>query len=217
MLAHWHTRSALLVLLVLMYASAAEVLADDTRDHLVGVQRSTVHFSFPPRVQEVQGSGICIDQSCSVVATAYHVQVLAGGANLRVPSDHTEKVLSLANESDTNKSDVPAGKRTLSYNIANDVSFVYTKKPVPHKSGVPYSYKFYVGQKVKVAGYYNHELETREARIIGSKVALVIGQAQLKENLVLDIYLNPANSSLSRGGRWAASCSVSPPNPPATR
>ena len=177
-----------------MYASAAEVLADDTRDHLVGVQRSTVHFSFPPRVQEVQGSGICINQSCSVVATAYHVQVLAGGANLRVASDHTEKVLSLANESDTNKSDVPAGKRTLSYNIANDVSFVYTKKPVPHKSGVPYSYKFYVGQKVKVAGYYNHELETREARIIGSNVALVIGQAQLKENLVLDIYLNPGTN-----------------------
>jgi hypothetical protein len=198
MLAHWHTRSALLVLLVLTYASAAEVFAeapaDDTRDHLVGVQRSTVHFSFPPRVQEVQGSGICINQSCSVVATAYHVQVLAGGANLRIASDHTEKVLSLANESDTNKSDVPAGKRTLSYNIANDVSFVYTKKPVPHKSGVPYSYKFYVGQKVKVAGYYNHTFETREARIIGSNVPLVIGQAQLKENLVLDIYVKPGTS-----------------------
>jgi len=157
MLAHWHTRSALPILLVLSYASAAavsaEAPADDTRDHLVGVQRSTVHFSLPPRVQQVQGSGICINQSCSIVATAYHVQMLAGRANLRVASDHTEKVLSLANESDANKSDVPAGKRTLSYNIANDVSFLYTKKPVPHKSGIPYSYKFYVGQKVKVAGY----------------------------------------------------------------
>lgn len=200
MLAHGHTRSALLVLLVLTYASAAKVFAegpaDDTKDHLVGVQRSTVHFSFPPRVQEVQGSGICINQSCSVVATAYHVQMLAGGANLRVASDHTEKILSLANESDTNKSDVPVAKskRTLSYSIANDVSFVYTKKPVPHKSGVPYSYKFYVGQKVRVAGYYNHEFETREARIIGSNVPLVIGEAQLKENLVLDIYLDPGTS-----------------------
>ena len=198
MLAHWHTRSALPILLVLSYASAAAVSAkapaDDTRDHLVGVQRSTVHFSLPPRVQQVQGSGICINQSCSIVATAYHVQMLAGRANLRVASDHTEKVLSLANESDANKSYVPAGKRTLSYNIANDVSFLYTKKPVPHKSGVPYSYKFYVGQKVKVAGYYNHEFETREARIIGSNVALVIGQSQPKENLVLDIYLNPGTS-----------------------
>src|ERR1019366_6841572 len=177
MLARWHTRPKLLVLLVLTYASAAvvsaEAPADDTRDHLVGVHRSTVHFSFPMlKGVDVQGSGICINQSCSVVATAYHVQMLAGRANLRVASDHTEKILSLANESDTNKSDVPVAKskRTLSYSIANDVSFVYTKKPVPHKSGVPYSYKFYVGQKVRVAGYYNHEFETREARIIGSNV-----------------------------------------------
>jgi len=168
--------------------------ATNVRDHLVSVRRSTVHFSLSPRVQQVQGSGICINQSCSVVATAYHVQMLVGRANLGVASGHTEKVLSLANESDTNKSDVPAGKRTLFYNIANDVSFVYTKKPVPHKSGVPYSYKFYVGQKVTVAGYYNQEFETREARIIGSNVNLVIGQAQLKENLVLDIYLNPGTS-----------------------
>jgi hypothetical protein len=32
--------------------------ATDLRDHLVGVQHSTVHFSLPPRVQQVQGSGI---------------------------------------------------------------------------------------------------------------------------------------------------------------
>jgi hypothetical protein len=168
--------------------------ANPAKDHLVGVQRSTIHFSFPPTVRQVQGSGICINQSCSVVATAYHVQMLVGRANLRVSGRHTEKVLSLANESDTNKTGVPAGKRTLSYNIANDVSFVYTKKPVPHKSGVPYSYTFYVGQRVEVAGYYNHKFETREAHIIGSNVPLVIGQAQLNENLVLDVYVNPGTS-----------------------
>ena len=169
--------------------------ATNVRDHLVSVHCSTVHSSFPLiNVVDVQGSGICINQSCSVVATAYHVQMLAGRANLKAAGAHTDKVLSLASESDTNKSDVPVGKKTLSYNVANDVSFVYTKKPVPHKSGVPYSYRFYVGQKVTIAGYYNHEFETREARVIGSNVPLVMGKARLKEDLVLDIHLDPGTS-----------------------
>jgi hypothetical protein len=122
--------------------------------------------------------------------------MLAGRSNLRVASGHTDKVLSLANEHDTNKSEVPVetSHTTLSYNLANDVSFVYTKKPVPYKSGIPYSYKFYVGQKVEVAGYHDHEFVTREARIIGANVLLVIGQAQLNENLVLDIHVNPGSS-----------------------
>jgi Trypsin-like peptidase domain len=168
--------------------------ATDVRDHLVGVQRSTVHFSFPPRVEQVQGSGICINESCSVVATAYHTQMLVGRANLRVTNGHTDKILSLANESDTNKSYVTVGKRTLYYNTAKDVSFIYTRKPLRHKSGIPYSYKCYVGQKVVVAGYYHHQFETKEARIVGSNVPIVIGRAQLKENLVLDIQLSPGTS-----------------------
>ena len=171
--------------------------AADVQNHLVGVHRSTVHFSFPAiKGRDVRGSGICINQGCSVVATAYHIQMLTGRANLTVASGHTDKVLSLAGEHDSNKSDVPVEKShiTLSYNIANDVSFVYTKKPVPYKSGIPYSYKFYVGQKVEVAGYYEHEFVTREARIIGANVLLVIGQAQLSENLVLDIHVNPGTS-----------------------
>src|ERR1035441_369225 len=88
----------------------------NVRDHLVGVQRSTIHFALPPTVQKIQANGICIDLTCSVIATAYHVQMLVGRANLGVDGAHTEKVLSLANESDTNKTDVLSGNRTLSYN-----------------------------------------------------------------------------------------------------
>jgi len=120
--------------------------------------------------------------------------MLVGRANLRVGGLHTTKVLSLANKSDTDKSDVLVGKRTVSYNVANDVSFVYTKKPVSHKSGVPYSYKFYVGQKVTIAGYYKGEFQTKEAHIIGCNVPLETGQAQLNENLILDIHLSPGTS-----------------------
>jgi Trypsin-like peptidase domain len=168
--------------------------ATDLRDHLVGVQHSTVHVSLPPRFQQVQGSGICINPSCSVVATAYHIQMMVGRANLRVGNDHTVKVLSLANESDTDKSDVLVGKKTLSYNVANDISFVYTKKPTPRKSGVSYTYKSYVGQKVTIAGYYKDKFETQEARIIGTNVPLAMGQAQLNEDLILDVRLKPGTS-----------------------
>ena len=168
--------------------------AADARAHLVSVQHSTINLSVPPRIQQTQGSGICINQSCSVVATAYHIQMMVGRANLRVVNHRTEKVLSLANESDTNKSGVTVGKRTLSYNVANDVSFIYTRKSTARRSGVPYSYNFYVGQKVTVAGYYKDKFETREACILGANVSLVMGEAQLKENLVLDVHLKPGTS-----------------------
>jgi hypothetical protein len=163
--------------------------ATNVRDHLVGVHCSTVHFSYGLRIEQIQSSAICIDQPCTVVATPYHLQLFAGRATLKVASGHTRQVLSLARESDTNKSDVSAGKKTLSYNIANDLSFIYTTKPVPHKSGVPYSYKFHVGQKVTVAGYYKHGFEAREAHIIGANTPLIMGQAQLNENLIVDISL----------------------------
>jgi hypothetical protein len=168
--------------------------AADAGNHFVAVQRSTVRLALPPTLQQVQGSGICINTSCSVVATAYHVQRLVGKANLGVAGGRTYKVLSLANESDTNKSDVSVGNRMFSYDLANDISFIYTKKPVPHKSGIPYSYAFQVGQRVRDVGYHNNELETREAHIIEANVDLVIGQGQLKKNLVLDIHLNPGTS-----------------------
>jgi hypothetical protein len=91
-------------------------LATGPRDHLVAVQRSAVHFAFPPTVQRVQGSDICIDTSCFVIATAYHVQRLVGRANLGVAGGRTEKVLSVANDSDTNKPDVFVGHHIFSYN-----------------------------------------------------------------------------------------------------
>ncbi len=120
--------------------------------------------------------------------------MLVGKANLGVIGERTEKVLSLANESDTNKTDVLAGEKTLFYDVADDISFVYINKPLLHKSGIPHSYKFHVGQKVVVAGYSNHKFETREAHIIGSNMPLVMGQAQLRENLVLDVHLDPGTS-----------------------
>ena len=169
-------------------------VAANIGDHIVGVQKWRFRFSFPPTVDEIQASGICIDQSCSIVATAYHVQMLAGRANLGIADAQTKKVLSPANTSDTNKTDVPAVNGSLSYNIEHDVAFVYTKKPVRHKSGFPYSYKCVVGQEVHVAWYHEHKVETREARIIGLGVDLVMGSAQLKDNLVLNISLGPGAS-----------------------
>jgi hypothetical protein len=169
-------------------------VASNVQDHFVGVQRTTVHCFFPLTMQRIQGSGICINPGCSVIATAYHVQMMTGKAKLGVIGGHTTKVLSLANERDTNKTDVPAGKGSLFYNIANDVSFIYTSKPVSNKSGTPYSYRSYVGQNVIVAGYRDGNFETKSARIIGLNVALVVGQAQLNENLILDIDLKPGCS-----------------------
>ncbi|MBZ5667164.1 MAG: serine protease [Acidobacteriia bacterium] len=189
-------------LLINSLCSAANV-----SDHLVGVHSSSISLSFPKinnrtvpypivKGKSAKGSGICINENCSIVATAHNIQMLTGRATLRVTSGHTEKVLSAASDNDPNKAEIPItkSKQTLFYNIANDVSFVYTRKPIPHKSGIPYSYKVYVGQKVQVAGYYNRKFQSKEARIIGSNVHLVVGRAQLTENLILDIALNPGNS-----------------------
>ena len=187
-----HRVGSILIIITLWLSTMCS--AADLKDHLVAVQHATAKLSLPPQIQQVQGSGICINQSCSVVATAYHIQMMVGRANLGVGNHRTEKVLSLANESDSDKSGVTVGKRTLSYNVANDVSFIYTKKSTAHKSGVPYSYNFYVGQKVTVAGYYKDKFETREACILGANVPLVMGEAQLKENLILDVHLKPGTS-----------------------
>ena len=181
--------------------------AANVSEHLVGVHGSSHSLSFAkikgqdvpyPALQghEAYSSGICIDKNCSIVATAHHVQMLAGRALLRVTGGLTEKVLSPASDNDSNKATIPIAKsqRTLSCNIANDVSFVYTKKPIPHKSGLSHSYNFYVGQKVQVAGYHDRKFETKGASIIGANVKLVIGVVQLNDNIILDISLNPGDS-----------------------
>jgi hypothetical protein len=169
-------------------------LATTAKDNLVSVQRSIIHWSVVPRIQQVWGSGICIDQPCSVVATAYHTQMLVGRANLEVAGSSTKEVLSPENQGDTNKADIRIGKLTLSYDTESDVVFVYTKKPVSHKSGISHTYVYHVGQTVEIAGYNHKRFETKEAHIIGVNVPIVMGQARLKQNLILDIPLKPGDS-----------------------
>ncbi len=174
-----------LLTLVILLNSAC--VAANVQDSLVGVEHETIRFSVPVKVETLYGSGICIDQKCSVIATACHIQMAAGRGNLAVAGGHTSKVLSLANKSDSNKTDVSVRERAFSLNIANDVSFVYTKEQVPHKSGVSYSYHYHVGQKVLVAGYYHRKFTTEEAHIIGADVLLEMGTSRLRDDLVLDI------------------------------
>jgi hypothetical protein len=168
----------------------------DVKSHLVGVQHSSVTLSFPVKVRQISGSGICIDQKCSIIATAYHIQKFAGGAALQAASEHTDKVLSLARNSDPDKSDLPMGnlKATLLYNISNDMSFIYTKNPVPHKSGATCSYRSNIGQTVIVAGFYKNKFESKVAHLIGVDLPLTIGKTPLSEDLVLDIAVKSGTS-----------------------
>jgi trypsin-like peptidase len=172
--------------------------ANSAINHVVSVQHSSFKLSVPLRMQQIQGSGICINQSCSVVVTAYHIQMCAGKANLQIDDAHTTKVLSLATDNDTNKADVPVSlsgqTKHLSYNLEHDISFIYANEPVHDKSGVPYSFKPYTGEHVNVVGYYKNRFTTRTARLIGVNVPLMWGQSRLDENLILDIAMQPGSS-----------------------
>jgi hypothetical protein len=171
--------------------------AADVSDHIVGVRRSVIQFGFPPRGKTVEGSGTCIDPHCSVVATAYHVQKMVGRANLGTVGGRTVKVLSLANQSDATKVDVAVAgtKKRLSLNLANDVCFVYSKAAIRRKSGIPYSYKFHIGQKVDVVGYFQDKLWTKKTVIIGANVQVMIGdKLAVTEDLVLNGSLFPGAS-----------------------
>lgn len=180
---------AIVVLLMLARSEASSVIS-----HVVPVRRSTIQLSIPPQVRRVYASGICIDQDCSVIATPYHTQLMAGKANLGIIGSHTDKVLSLANSSDTMQADVPTEKGDLHYSIAHDISFIYTRKPVSHKFGATYSYRAFAGEKVTVAGYWNGKFEEQPARLLGVNVRLAMGNAVVDENLILDIHLNPGQS-----------------------
>lgn len=125
--------------------------------------------------------------------------MLVGRPNLGIDGSRTEKVLSLANESDAGKTDIPiaisrAGKKSLTYNPGRDVSFIYTAKSVEHKSGITYSYHCHVGQTVQVMGYFKGRFATTVAHIIGVNVPLLLGQSRLNENIVLDIATLPGMS-----------------------
>jgi hypothetical protein len=83
-------------------------------DHVVVVQHSALHMLPSPHIRKTQGNGICVNAECSVVATAFHIQMFVGKRDLNVRGARTEKVLSLAGD-DSNKSDVTLGKKTFSY------------------------------------------------------------------------------------------------------
>ena len=138
----------------------------------------------------------CINANCSIVATVHHVQVLAGRTMLRASGGHTKKVLSPTGDGDPDETTIPIAKsqRTVTCNIAKDISFVYTEKPIAHKSGLPHSYKFNVGQKVQVAGYRDGKFETKSALIIGANVRLLVGATLVNDNMILDIPLDPGDS-----------------------
>jgi Trypsin-like peptidase domain len=162
-------------------------------DCCVRVESSTLHW-FPPSIRSEVGTGICIGERCSIVLTPYHIQLAAGRAGLDVIGGQIGKVLSAATEIDGEKSEVRLGKKLVSYNIANDVSFLYMKRNVRHKAGATPQYQPNVGQSVYVAGYYGHRFQVQQTRLIGVNVPLMIGQSAIKENLVLDIDLQPGSS-----------------------
>jgi len=145
------------------------------------------------------GSGICINEACSLIVTPHHVT--GGRGYVRASGVHPYKITSVANKNDQNKSDmllytqdVVQRTKIVSYNVANDISFLYTKRQIKHKAGVTHSYNPQVGHKVTIAGYYNHKFITRDARIIGINEPITIGHGQLTEDLIVDIALSPGFS-----------------------
>src|ERR1700733_5893660 len=173
-------------------------VASSVQDSLVGVKRTIIRFSIrssvPLRLEQITGSGICLDPKCSIIATANHIQMAAGRGNLQVTGGKTSKVLSAANESERHSSKANQNDGTSFYNIANDVSFIYMTKPMRFKSGMSYSYRYHVGDKVQVAGYYHGKFATEDAHIVGADVPLQVGAAQLQDNLILDIRLRKGQS-----------------------
>jgi hypothetical protein len=165
----------------------------NVRDYCVRVESSTLHW-FPPSIRSEVGTGICIGDNCSIVVTPYHMQLAAGKAGLEVVGGQIAKVLSAATSLDGEKSDLRLGNKAVSYNVASDFSFIYMKRKVRHKERAIVRYQTDVGQPVYVVGYYGRAFQIAKARLIGVNVPLMIGQSELKENLVLDIDLKPGSS-----------------------
>jgi hypothetical protein len=171
---------------------------NNLRDHVVSVQHIAVRLSPAdlslPHIQYLYGSGICINPECSVIATAYHVQMFVGRAAVSVTGARTDKVLSSAQSTDSGKVIIPADGKTLFLNPSNDMSFIYVKKPVRHKAGVAPSYNSYPGQPVKIVGYYKGEFHSVDSHIIGSNVPIVFNGAQMDDGLIVDIKVTPGSS-----------------------
>jgi hypothetical protein len=136
---------------------------------------------------QIYGNGICINPSCTVLVTAKHVQALAGKAKLQIAGDRTSKVLSMPDGDKQSK--MQAGKKMFSYDVSSDITFMYEKYPVHHKAGVPYSYKHYAGQKVKIAGYYKDKFTLIDATAIGADVPTAMEHGVVYEDIVLDVKL----------------------------
>jgi len=161
-------------------------------DHLVGVQHTSIVWKEPFVIRTVRGSGICIDQGCSIVATVYHAQLAAGRGKLHVAGGRSTQVLSLANANV--RGVVDRRSQSTKYDISKDIAFIYTQKPIRRKSGIGLSYTSHVGQHIVVAGYYNGAFRTTDATVIGVNVPLSLREGTIAEDLVLDVRLKPGQS-----------------------
>jgi len=117
---------------------------------------------------------------------------MAGKAKLQTAYNRTSKVLSLPDIDAQSIAQI--SKRTFSYDVNSDISFMYEKYPVHHKTGLPYSYKHYAGQKVHIAAYYKDKFSLISANVIGANVPMAIGKGVISENIILDVKLKQGYS-----------------------
>jgi Trypsin-like peptidase domain len=181
--------SPLLLIVVVSSFSPARSL----QELCVRVESSTLHW-FPPSIRSEVGTGICIGEQCSVVLTPYHMQLAAGKASLEVIGGQVGKVLSAATTTNADTSEIRLGNKMVSYNVGNDFSFLVMKRKVRHKTRAVPHYRPNVGDLVYVAGYYGRKFQIQKTRLIGVNVPLMIGQSELRHNLVLDVELMPGSS-----------------------
>ena len=149
--------------------------ATDFGNNVVTVQQTRIRFSLPPKLVFIQGSGVCIDQRCSVVATTYHAQLMTGRGMLGVKGAHTVRVLSLANQNDTDRATIRVGDRLANYDLAHDISFVYTRKPVPYKTAPPHSYHCSTGETVYHCRPFEGQETEERGTSTGRERALIDG------------------------------------------
>lgn len=48
----------------------------DTQSRAGSIQNLSIQWTVAPGMQEVEGSGLCIDQKCSVIATVFHIEMV---------------------------------------------------------------------------------------------------------------------------------------------
>jgi hypothetical protein len=181
-----------LIRAILVTALLVNVASAAVEDHVVGVWHAGMNW-LPPGVKVQYGSGICVDRTCSIVATSYHAQLRAHSPNLRVMGGRVRKTVPYPTNTDSNQADVRVGNEHFTYNVAKDITFLYTTKPISHKEGVRYSFNCEVGQEVTIVG--THSVTSgQHARIVGVNVPLRLGDAAINENVIVDVALKPGDS-----------------------